>query len=180
MVAGHSSYTWSSHYDTHTVEATQILVSALQEKRDTIGPLLNLNLPKRPIEVDMKKRMDDLRLAKKKMRARKNSGLLSRCTFDKILSVIKVADSNVVEHRSTLSFKKFASMIFKIICQPSPRGKNVRITIQCGLTSERANVIKLTTSKALKKLKSGQVLKDFDLDVIHQLVLRIYLATKKK
>ena len=48
-VAGHSDYIFTTQYDLKAREVATILVSSLQERRDTIGPVLDLKLPKRDI-----------------------------------------------------------------------------------------------------------------------------------
>ena len=179
MVAGHSPYTWRTNYDTQCVEATQVLVSALQEKRDTVGPLLNLNLPKRSLDDDMKKRLDELRMTKKKSTQRRR-GVLSGCTQDKLFTRIKVLDRSVLEVGSTLSLKKWASRLMKSICHPSSDGIAIRDILKSGLFKERQDVISFTTSKAFKKFKSGKEIEDIDIDVLYQVVLRMYLSAKKK
>ena len=178
MVAGHSSYTWSTHYDTKAVEATQILVSALQEKRDTVGPLIKLNLPKRSLEEDMVKRMDELRKVKKK-RSKKRRGILSDSCLEKLSSAIAVVDPTIFAVRST-NLRKDGARNFKAMCHNSLEGIGVRYALKDSLIVESNEVVKFTTSKAFKKLRAGKELKDSDVDVLHQVILSMYSSIKKK
>ena len=69
-VAGHSQQIFRTAYDRQGREITQTCCNALQEKRDTIGPLLALDLPSQTsVGEDRRERIENL----KKDAERKNS-----------------------------------------------------------------------------------------------------------
>ena len=181
-VAGHSDYIFTTQYDLKAREVATILVSSLQERRDTIGPVLDLNLPKRDIEADIEARMDTLRaaIAKTANLKKERLGMFSKDIKLKILDALHTLDASVLEKRDTLSLKMWGKTFFQLMCQRSSDGGIFRKVLLESILSERKLVIKFISKKAQRKLIAKKVIKDQDASVLKQLSFWIYSLKSKK
>ena len=181
-VAGHQQKTFQGFYDTHGPQTTQTVVTALQDNRDTIGPLSSLELSEpTSIGVDRRERREEImrqaeehhkgRLEKKK---EEDDPVVPSLQLEFLRGAVAI-DLCWIEKQEEISVLDWQKSTLKLLVNNSELGSNLRSTVEKMLCEEdnRRKVVRFISKKFIKSSK------EMNTDVIFQLTAWFYEIVKE-
>ena len=174
-MAGHSKEVFEKFYNTQAAHAAQVLVTALQDQRDTVGPIASLNFHNGAmVGMDMRERRNAVQQeAKSKLEARKNSKAdkdnpVTEDSKDKlIIALISINPSLSLGGRN-MSDTKWLKMILPSICNNWNEIGNILEDI---FNHEQEMLTSYIVKVCQKKMSKREKLSDTDSDGLLQLLL---------
>ena len=174
-MAGHSKEVFEKFYNTQAAHAAQVLVTALQDQRDTISPIASLNFPNRTmVGMDMRERRDAVQQeAKSKLEARKNSrgnqdNPVTEDSRNKlIIALISINPALSLGGRK-MSDIKWLKMILPPICK---NWNEIGHILEDIFYNDQELLMSYVVKVCQKKMGKREKLSDIDSDALIQLMI---------
>ena len=173
-MAGHSDAIRREYYELDAQETTVKAINALQEERDTVTPLEELDLSDNRIGEDRRQRLEDVKEAKAKKATMKNEAKAeSSLPVDKLtlMDVVRCGlgcDSTWLEKKKCLSPFKWKQMFLRMACRVSKMGKYLRKAVIEALKDRK--LLSVVVEKCLNKMKKKRILVDDNFDCLIHLL----------
>jgi hypothetical protein len=186
FISGHSDLEFRRSYDVQAAQNTQTCITALQEKCDTAGPLLELDLPSRTsLGDDRRATLEDLRrseLAKKIEKADLKKEIEDPMDLTMKMKLVRSAldvDSNWIENQARMRELEWMKYTFQMMAANSAASAELRNCMREIICGEgRRKMVKFVVNKLMKK-KLSQQLVDKDGCPVYNIVIWAYSAVKE-
>ena len=173
IIAGHSSSTFRGYYDNKSPQIAHKVVHSLQEKRDTISPLLN-HVPSRSSSIgeDRNKRIAELQkqaeeeINEKNKRAKDDKKPVESVVQERFLET--VIEMNPAWVSKNLAFQEWRELTIHMFCHDSERGKILRDCIESILIGRQfLDHLKLK----INSKRNRKDISDSDMDCLYQVAI---------
>lgn len=185
QVAGHSDAVFHEYYNQRAAQTSHVLVTVLQEKRDTLGPVENLPTSS-CIGKDRERRITKFqaeaeREKTRKLKLAKDEGVLhkkkpvSPLVKEKFIKAAVGLDPNWISRSQTMDESDWKALTLKLICQEEHEGKVLRECLKKIMEGEGRGGTRYSFRHHMKnrndlKRETGREVTDNDKDSFYQVL----------
>ena len=189
-VAGHDEAVFREHYDLRAAQTSHVLVEALQEKRNTIGPLKDIGLTsttcigsdREQMFLSLQDRAEKDKSAKQK-KTKESQSLhkklpVNPAVKDKLIKTALMADNKWLEKLDQLKESVWKELAFKMFCSNSVSGQTLRECLYKSFRGEGEGLAKYSFNHYIRdrvntKESRGEDITSRDKDGLYQVKIQI-------